>query len=394
MDAVVAPRKTTYESIASPESLAAALSIGLPTLQQAIALPAEEKYTVDTRPKADGGERVIHKPHHLVRLAQRRINNRIFKSIICWPSYLYGSIPNHRNELGHEISKDYIACAKQHCGAKSLLKMDVKDFFSNIHRDIVAEVFQEFLSFPQEVSELLTELCTFNEHLVQGALSSPYLANLALYDVEADIVRRLAQKGLTYTRYVDDITVSSRISRYDFSFAIKIIEGMLTNKGLPINSAKTKIIYSSTQPLTVHGLRICFKEPRLPADEAKKIRSAVQNLEKIAAEKNYRCTHAYRHDFNRCMGRVNKLGRVKHSQHRKLVKRMLAIYPLPSKKDIDRVKLIVFRLERDNPTKKDTYWYSRRFYLAHERLNILKRSYPKVSKELRHKLKQLKPTYD
>ena len=68
---------------------------------------------------------------------------------------------------------------------------------------------------------------------------------------------------------------------------------------------------------------------------------------------------------------------------------MLAIYPLPSKKDIDRVKLIVFRLERDNPTKKDTYWYSRRFYLAHERLNILKLSYPKLSKELRHKLKKL-----
>jgi len=394
MDAMVTPPiKTTNQSISTQKTLSVALSLDLPTLLQAVNLPPEMKYVQDKRPKADGTERIIHKPHHLVRLAQRRINRRIFRSIISWPVYLYGSIPNHRDELGQEISRDYIACAAQHCGAKSLLKMDVKDFFSNVHESVVYEIFNNFLSFPPDVAKLLTELCTFDGHLVQGALSSPYLANLALFDLETNVVRRLNQKGLVYTRYVDDITVSTKLANYDFSFAKRIIENMLTDKGLPVNSSKTKILYSSTTPLTVHGLRVCFKEPRLPADEVRKIRAAVKNIEKISAEKNYRNTHAYRHDFNRCMGRVNKLGRVGHKQHKPLVGRMVCVYPLPSKKDIERVKLIVLRLERDHPEKRDTYWYSRRFYLAHERLNILKRSYPSVAKQLRIKLKRLGTTY-
>lgn len=395
MDAtLIAPTKTTNQSIATRESLSVALSIDLPTLLKIINLPAEEKYVKDARPKADGSERIIYKPQQLVRLAQRRINRRIFRSIVSWPSYLYGSIPKYRNEQGVQVSKDYILCASQHCGAKSLLKMDVKDFFTNVHDDLVNGIFKNFLSFPSDVSNLLTELCTFNGSLVQGALTSPYLANLALFDVETEVVCRLNKKGLIYTRYVDDITVSTKLANYDFSFAKRIIEDMLTCKGLPVNSSKTKTLYSSTTPLTVHGLRVCFKEPRLPADEVRRIRAAVKNVEKISAEKNYRYTHAYRHDFNRCMGRVNKLARVGHKQHDNLARRLIRVYPLPSKKDIERVKMIVKRLERDYPDKHDTYWYSRRFYLAHERLNILKRSYPAIAKDLRLKLKQLRTSYD
>ena len=199
---------------------------------------------------------------------------------------------------------------------------------------------------------------------------------------------------MVYTRFVDDITVSSSVSGYDFSYAKSIIEGMLTSKELPLNQNKTKIQYSSSKPLVVHGLRVCFAEPRLPSDEVRRVRAAVKNIEKIAAEDGYRMTHAYRHDFNRCMGRVNKLSRVGHNQHKKLVARLVKVYPLPSKKDIERAKTIVARLERDVALKRHGYWYSRRFYMAHERLNILKRSYPKIAGELRKKLRELVPTYE
>lgn len=388
--------KVALNSISSLENLSVALGIKIDTLHEAVNMPQAERYERSEVPKSDGSVRTIYKPHHVIRLVQRRINRRIFSnpSVVAWPDHLYGSIPNHRNQFGEVVSRDYISCARCHCRSKSILKIDIKDFFDNVHSDLVFGVFRDLLKYSEEVSRALTSVCTFHDHLVQGALTSSYLANLCLHDVEGHVVDRLKRKGLVYTRFVDDITVSSSVSGYDFSYAKSIIEGMLTSKELPLNQNKTKIQYSSSKPLVAHGLRVCFAEPRLPSDEVRRIRAAVKNIEKIAAEDGYRMTHAYRHDFNRCMGRVNKLSRVGHNQHKKLVARLVNVYPLPSKKDIERAKTIIARLERDVALKRHGYWYSRRFYMAHERLNILKRSYPKTAGELRKKLRELVPTYE
>ncbi|MBJ2178932.1 RNA-directed DNA polymerase [Pseudomonas veronii] len=387
--------KVSDRSVADLPNLATALSIPLATLQKTLTLPKPDRYRRDELPKSDGGLRIIYNPSQMIRLVQRRINLRFFSNsyILAWPPYLFGSIPKSRDALGNDVTRDYITCAAQHCGAKSLLKLDVKDFFDNVHSDLVYGIFKDLLKFPHLVAASLTNICTFESHLIQGALTSSFLANLCLHDVEAFVVDRLAKKNLTYTRFVDDITVSSKIAKYDFSYAQSIIEEMLISKDLPLNSQKTKIFYSSSTPLTVHGLRINFSKPRLPSDEVGRIRAAVRNIEKIANERSYRMTHAYRHDYNRCMGRVNKLARLEHKQHRPLLQRLLKLPPLPSKKDISRAIQIISRLERDFYLKKATYWYSRRFYIAYERLNVLKVSYPRMTKHLKLRLKKLKPTY-
>ena len=389
-------RNSSLGSIANRESLAAALDIELNDFENALKLPDADRYTRLERPKPDGSTREVYRPHYLIRKIQRRINHRIFSdpNAISWPEFLHGSIPSHIDSDGKRRTRDYITCAQQHCGAKSLLKVDAKNFFDNIHEDLVYSVFFNFLKYSESVSEDLKNICTYDARLVQGALTSSYIANLCLHDTEAFLHDRLKRKGLTYTRFVDDITISSKISRYDFSYALSIVEQTLIEKDLPINKEKTKIQYASTEPLTVHGLRINFDQPRLPADEVRKIRAAVKNIEIISKDSSYRMTHAYRHDFNRCMGRVNKLARVGHSQHTPLVRRLIKIYPLPSKKDIERAKLIVERLERDATKKSDSFWYARRFHIAHERLNILKRSYPVTAKKLREKLKGIKPKYE
>lgn len=387
--------KVASGSIANLDNLSIALGVSPHDLNTALDMPQDERYTRLERPKADGNVRVVYKPHYLIRLMQRRINHRIFTNpdVVSWPPYLFGSIPKFKNDDDEWITKDYVASARSHCGAKSLLKMDIKDFFDNIHSTIVKSIFFEVLSYPDPVADALTNLCTYNSHLVQGALTSSYIANMCLYQVEDSVVLGLSRKSLSYTRFVDDITVSSKISKYDFTYAKSLIEKMLMERGLPVNSRKTKVQYSSTEALTVHGLRVSFSEPRLPSDEVRRIRAAVKNIEVIAQENGYRMTHAYRHDFNKCMGRVNKLSRVSHKQHGNLVRRLVKVYPLPSKKDIDRARMIVSRLERDYLEKKSTYWYSRRYYIAHERLNILKRSYKATAMELRERLRSVRPTY-
>lgn len=288
-----------------------------------------------------------------------------------------------------------MACASVHCGAKSILKVDVKDFFDNISKDIVYDIFNGFLKFNSEVSEALTDICTYDRsHLVQGALTSSYLATLALFNIEGRIVQRLALKKLKYTRFVDDITISSVNSRYDFDFAKSIVINMLHEKDLPVNLSKTKVYYSGSEPLTVHGLRVSFNQVRLPSDEVRKIRAAVKNIEIIANDTSYRKTGSYRKDFNKCMGRVNKLSRVGHKQHESLVARLNKVYPLPSFTDIKKTKDLIEKIRSKYDDGKNYFYYHKMYYAAMEKLNLVKRSFPNTAKNLRLRLRGLRPEYD
>ncbi|MGN6140389.1 MAG: reverse transcriptase family protein [Ralstonia sp.] len=389
------PVKEAAGSISTISSLCAALDITQAELHEALALPEEERYRKKEVPKKDGTVRVVHNPHYLVRKIQRRINKRIFSdsNVISWPDHVFGSIPNDDLSESAAADKDYVNCARQHCGAKSILTVDIRDFFDNVHRDKVFDIFSDFLKYSSDVSSVLADICCKGDSIAQGALTSSYIATLCLYDKEGSLVKQLHYKNLVYTRFVDDITISSKISRYDFSYALRLIEDMLDEAGLPLNSQKTRIQYASMRPLLVHGLRVDFDQPRLPPDEPKRIRAAVKNLEMLAAGPGYRASHSYRRDFNRCMGRVNKLGRVGHNQHSVLLGRLRKILPLPSHMDIERIEKIIDRLQKDvsRPNYSETYWFNKRYYAASERLGILKRSFPKKAHELREKLKQIRP---
>ncbi len=356
----------------------------------------DERYTTMRQPKLNGSDRIVNNPHYLIRKIQRRVNKRFFANpdFIRWPRHIFGCIPNYVDDDGELVTTDYVSCASKHCQSKSILKMDISDFFGNVHQDHVYKVFLNLLSFPEDVSKILTDLCTLRGSLPQGGLTSSYLASLCLHDKEGSVVRRLENKGLVYTRLVDDITVSSHVANYNFSYAKKIITDMLIEKDLPINEDKTIVQRLSTEPLTVHGLRVGFKEPRLPAGEVKRIRASVQSMEQLAREPNYRVSHAYRRDYNRCMGRVNKLSRVGHKQHSILVRRLKSIRPLPSRADLDRLEVMVSRLEKDHAEKRATFWYWKRYHRAHERLNVLQLIYIAKAKKFRERLKKVKPLYD
>lgn len=390
------PVKVSTESIVTVESLCSALNITLDELNEVRSIPHGERYTPSQIPKKDGTMRIVHNPHFRLRRIQRRINKRFLsrQSVVSWPDHIFGSIPNQFDSGHIEHEKDYVACARVHCEAKSILSIDIANFFDNIHITRISKIFHEFFKYGEEVSDILAEICCHNGSLIQGALTSSYLATLSLYEVEGKVVERLSKKGLRYTRLVDDITVSSRVAGYNFDYAKALLEEMLIDMDLPLNTSKTRIQYNSTVPLMVHGLRVAFKEPRLPGDEVRKIRAAVHSIELMAREPNYRTSHPYRRDFNRCMGRVNKLSRVGHQQHSTLVSRLRKVVPLPSPKDIERAIKIIAKLEADYPTKRGTFWFSKRYYLAHERLNILKRSFPGISKELRRRLKPIRSKYE
>lgn len=394
--------KRSKRSIGSIAKLIAVLDITQKELDIVNLLTETQKYKKKETVKSDGTVRVVYNPDKTLRKIQRRINKRIFNQrgnkggLISWPSYIYGSIPNtpqyNSNQKNLDFSKDYVACAANHCGSKSLLKMDISDFFDNIHSVHVKSVFTDLLKIPDDVSDLLTALCCLKGNVVQGALTSSYIASAVLFDVEGDVVRRLHFKGLTYTRLVDDITVSSQKLNYEFTFAQNLIADMLSKKDLPINLNKTIISNCSTEELIVHGLRVNFKEPRLPSSEVSRIRASVKHLELLSQDSIYRVSRDYRKSYDRCLGRVNKLGRLGHKQHATLLTRVLRIWPLPNKKDINLASNLIKKLEGWHlTTKADEYWYYRLCNKAHSELNILQRSYSKTAFSLRKRLKNITP---
>lgn len=244
---ILSPSKKTNESISSLANLAKALDLTLDELEYIRKIPEEVRFTRVKNEKLAAKKRIVYRPHKLIRKIQDRIKNRIFKTIVIWPEYLFGSIPNTLDDNGFIDSRDYISCAKLHCGAKSIFKIDIENFFGNVHRDHVFIIFNKFFKYDDLVSEYLTDICCKDNSLPQGALTSSYIASLCFWDKEENVVKKLRRKNLIYTRLVDDITVSSKTSNFNFEYVQKIISDMLISKDLPLNKNKTKVLYAGLE---------------------------------------------------------------------------------------------------------------------------------------------------
>ncbi|TMO45128.1 MULTISPECIES: reverse transcriptase family protein [unclassified Pseudoalteromonas] len=352
--------------INSKAHLAKVLNIDISDIDDVLNMPLDKRYRPPKNPilKSDGTIRKIFNPHRKVRFLQRRINNRINKQCIRWPSYIYGSIPKSI-ENGN---RDYVECAHKHCGAKSILKVDISNFFDNIQEFHVKNMFKNLFRYSDEVSEIITNICCYGDRVVQGALTSSYIASLILWDVELYLVRKLKRLNLTYTRLVDDITVSSTSHNFDFNGTSKLIEEMLNEKGLPQNIDKTRVYRLSSEPLKVHGLVVSFPNPIYSKDEVKNIRAAVHQLKHRAEKQEDQKSKSYRNDYQRILGRVNKLSRVKNDKHAKLIKilRSDGLRPKPSQSDKISAEKRFDKIVIDYSRKKSQYnFYKRYHYLKH-----------------------------
>ena len=90
-----------------------------------------------------------------------------------------------------------------------LLEMDIKNFFGTIKEGQVFKLFCN-IGYNTKVSTILTSLCTFDGELPQGAVTSPYLANLILYHLDIRLNGLCSRKDIVYTRYADDLSFSSK----------------------------------------------------------------------------------------------------------------------------------------------------------------------------------------
>ena len=143
------------------------------------------------------GNRVIHAPVPAVKAAQRAL------------------IPHLKTfELGDHVhgfrdGRSIVTNAQAHLGARYMLAFDIKDFFASIIRPSI-----EFYVRSAEEAELVT----LDNVLPQGAPTSPYLANIAAAPIDYTVERFLPE-GARFTRYADDITITSQTPLPESLFA-------------------------------------------------------------------------------------------------------------------------------------------------------------------------------
>jgi len=98
--------------------------------------------------------------------------------------------------------------AEAHGRRRFVVNLDLQDFFPTITENRVRGLLIS-LNVDARVAEIIARLCCFNNHLPQGAPTSPVISNMICYRLDTELLRIAKGARAIYTRYADDITFSS-----------------------------------------------------------------------------------------------------------------------------------------------------------------------------------------
>ena len=186
-------------------------------------------YRYFTIPKNNGKVRKIAEPLPALKEVQHFILKNVLEKVPC-STYAKA----YRAKISLKSN------AKFHRNQAVLVKMDLQDYFPNLHASRVYQLFHNEFGYSESVSMLLTGLCTLNEGLPQGAPTSPYLSNLLTVDLDEAIANFCKDNGkLRYTRYADDISISGTM---DPKRVICGVSRIISDYKLKVNKEKTVVV--------------------------------------------------------------------------------------------------------------------------------------------------------
>jgi retron-type reverse transcriptase len=190
------------------------------------------------------------------------------------------SVPDMVHGFVH--GKNIRTNAEPHLAKKVILKIDIKDFFESITKMHVENVFLD-LGCSRQIAEYLAKLVTIDEKLVQGIVVSPLISNLAFAITDLRLSHYCNENNLTYTRYADDITISSE----EIIPRISDISEILLDFGFQINNKKTAIMHRGRKQF-VTGLTVFDNlYPRIPKNRKRNLRLKLYYFKKFEKNRNF-----------------------------------------------------------------------------------------------------------
>ena len=181
-----------------------------------------EMYHTFQIPKRSGGFREICAPNDEIKTIQEEILKTFTKKLKFLPHNAAHGFTKKRN------CKTALEVHKAH-GSRWFLKLDIKDFFPNTTNAILLDAMSKVYPFcllNDDKKNTLIQVCTLNGSTPQGAPTSPMLTNMVMVPKDVKITKYCKEHGLVYTRYADDILISSKVS-FDWQQVQNDIQEML-----------------------------------------------------------------------------------------------------------------------------------------------------------------------
>jgi len=249
--------KELFNNLEDANDLATFFEIPKPQLIYILYHEKKPHYQAFTIPKKTGGTRNIHKPIGSIDILQSKLL-----------PFLYNKYRVKKAAHGFIKEKSVLTNAQMHLKKKYILNIDLKDFFGSIN---FGRVYGLFMSEPfkigQPAAAMLAQLCCYEDKLPQGAKTSPILSNFIASSLDKKLVDFAKANHCTYTRYADDITLSSTKK---FSSKVLLFEKDVepTSNEFVLSDVLKYVIESS-------GFSINYKKVRL---QIKSVRQEVTGI--------------------------------------------------------------------------------------------------------------------
>jgi RNA-directed DNA polymerase len=252
----------------------------------------------------------------------------------------------HAFERGRSIP----TMAQEHVGKGLVISIDLKDFFTSIKQYHLFQVFQ-YIGFGEGPARTLSELCTYEAFVPQGALTSPKLSNIVTSLTFGPLIKAYCdQHGYTVTIYADDVTISMnedlvKQRGYDaVDEIVYFVSRTVGSFGFRVNRRKTKVM-RPFQRQYVCGV-VVNRMINLQKSERRKLRATVYNVKKNGIEREAAKNGLTPEKFqSRLMGRLNWFSQLNPEAGARLIddfRQILVLGREPSKVSDGGVKSIVF----------------------------------------------------
>lgn len=235
-------------------------------------------------PRRNHKSRTIEAPSRTLKYIQRVLHESLIK--------VYGP---HPAVHGFCLDRSIVTNAKNHQRRNFVLNLDLADFFPSITRQrIFGRLVAEPYGFSSVVANLIALIATNGfGRLPQGGPTSPVLANMIAASLDYEIVGLCRPLSCWYTRYADDITISTNkkefppeLARYPNARGTgQVVIGdnltkAIENHGFKINHDKSRLHSNWTRQLctgiVVNGVKLTPPRPYI-----RRLRSLIDHWQKF-----------------------------------------------------------------------------------------------------------------
>jgi hypothetical protein len=205
------------------------------------------QYRRFTIPKRTGGERLISAPRKNLKAVQHWILGQ-----------LLDKLPLSESAHGFRAGRSILSNALPHVGAAIVVNVDLRDFFPTVTYRRVKGLFRK-LGYCEEVATLLGLLCTepqtvetrldgvtyfvaqTERRLPQGAPTSPAITNVLCRKLDRRLGAFAQKHQLVYTRYADDLTISTRDRNADIGAILAVLHKVARAEGFTVHPDKVNV---------------------------------------------------------------------------------------------------------------------------------------------------------